>query len=179
MSRSALYRSDGAMDRTTTAGLCGKRVSATLSCYAFALAVLLTLGSVPIADAVSPLELTDATFTDDVVNREPNQRLSSFSLRDRGDDARLWFWFRVHCGNACHDTVVRNPQIPIYVKWAYHQDGKYIVKRTVPLKVQGSNWRTWAYKQNLSPGTWLVAVFGEEGVVCLGSQCEFTVQVTP
>lgn len=129
--------------------------------------------------AVSPLRLSDATFTEDVVNRQPSKRVTTFSLGEQGGDARLWFWFRVNCAGACLAGSTHNPRIPIFVKWAYHQDGKFIVKSTVPLRVQGDNWRTWAYKQNLTPGTWLVAVFSEEGVVCLDHQCDFTVEVTP
>ncbi len=142
-------------------------------------AVVLTLGPAVSSEAGSRLKLTDATFTDDVVNLQPRKRLTSFSLGDRGRDARLWFWFRVQCGDVCRDEERHNPQIPIVVKWALQEEGKYIVKVTVPLKVQGANWRSWAYKRNLKPGKWLVAVFGDEGVLCLDNQCGFSVEVTP
>lgn len=141
------------------------------------MAGLIGLSSFTYTYAEPPLRLTDATFTDEVVNRQPRNRLSSFSLGERGSQARLWFWFRVRCGDGCQDGATLRPRVRIFVKWAHHEDGKFIVKRTVPLTVEGLAWRTWAYKQNLQPGTWRVAIFTEQGPICLGDQCDFTVEV--
>ena len=67
--------------------------------------------------------------------------------------------------------------IPIYVKWAHREGDTFVVRDTIPLTVRGVQWRAWTYKEHLTPGTWRVAVFTEEGPVCLNDQCEFTVQV--
>ncbi len=134
---------------------------------------------VPFTGAESPMKLLDATFTDEIVNREPRTRLTSFTLGEQPDRARLWFWFQVHCGELCLDGQNSGLKIPIMVKWAYEQDKMFVVKRTVPLTVESMTWRTWAYKENLKPGTWQVVIFSQEGPVCLEEQCEFMVQVTP
>ena len=142
-------------------------------------ATLLSLSFIPYTSGESPFMLTDATFTDDVVNRQPHNRLKTFNIGTRGAHARLWFWFRVNCGEACLEETGTRPSTRIWVKWAYDEDGVFMVKRTVPLTVHGPNWRTWAYKRNLRPGTWRVAIFSEQGPLCLGAQCDFSVEVHP
>lgn len=131
-----------------------------------------------VASTDAPLSLTDATFTDSVTARQPGERLTSFALGEE-ESSRLWFWFRVECGEACIREPEVTPDIPIYVKWAHREGGTFVVRDTIPLRVRGVQWRAWTYKEHLVPGTWRVAVFTEEGPVCFQDQCEFTVHVTP
>lgn len=129
-----------------------------------------------LASTDAPLTITDATFTDSVAAREPGDRLTSFTLGEE-ESSRLWFWFRVECGDACIREPEVTPDIPIYVKWAHREGDTFVVRDTIPLTVRGVQWRAWTYKEHLTPGTWRVAVFTEEGPVCLHDKCEFTVQV--
>lgn len=126
------------------------------------------------------LTMTDATFTDSVTGREPGDRLTSFTLGEE-ESSRLWFWFRVECAEACIRESEVIPDIPIYVKWAHREGDTFVVRDTIPLRVQGLQWRAWTYKEHLAPGAWRVAVFTEEGPVCFQDQdqCEFTVHVVP
>lgn len=155
----------------------GRPSKRTILWVVWGTALVIGLSPLSYGSAEPLLRLTDAAFTDGVVNRQPRNRLTSFSMGEQGRQARLWFWFRIRCGDICGEDSMPQPKIPIFVKWAHRQDGKFIVKRTVPLTVKGSAWRTWAYKQNLEPGTWRVAVFAEHGPLCLGDQCVFTVEV--
>lgn len=131
-----------------------------------------------VASTDAPLSITDATFTDSVTAREPGDRLTSFTL-GKGESPRLWFWFRMECGEGCLREPGVAPDIPIYVKWAHREGDTFVVRDTIPLTVRGLQWRAWTYKEHLAPGTWRVAVFTEEGPVCFHEQCEFTVHVTP
>lgn len=130
------------------------------------------------ASTEAPLSITDATFTDSVTAREPGDRLTSFRLGEE-ESSRLWFWFRVECGEGCIREPEVTTDIPIYVKWAHREGDTFVVRDTIPLTVQGVQWRAWTYKEHLVPGTWRVAVFTEEGPVCFHDQCEFTVHVIP
>lgn len=140
--------------------------------------VAMSLLPTSVAAAEPPLSLTDATFTDRVEARQPGARLTSYNLPAE-TAPRLYFWFRLECGSACLEEPGATPEIPIYVKWAHEERDAFVVKDTIPLTVRGRQWRAWTYKENLEPGTWRVAIFTEEGPVCLEDQCQFTVQVTP
>ncbi len=125
------------------------------------------------------LTLLDATFTEGVLNREPQNRVSTFPLAGRNGQSRLWFWFKIQCTDRCQKNEGRSVKVPIMVKWAYKEDEMFVVKRTVRLTVENTHWRTWAYKQHLKPGTWQVVIFSEQGPVCLQERCYFQVEVTP
>ena len=123
--------------------------------------------------------LLDAAFTDQVVDRQPARRLTTFTLGENPKQARLWFWVRIHCGDLCLDGGAASHKVRIMVKWAFQEGDRYLVHRTVPLTVESMTWRTWAYKENLKPGRWQVVVFNDHGPVCLDEQCEFHVDVDP
>ena len=142
------------------------------------LLLLLGTDSRALASTEVPLTITDATFTDSVTAREPGDRLTSFTLGEE-ESSRLWFWFRLECGDACLREPDAAPAIPIYVKWAHQEGDTFVVRDTIPLTVRGVQWRAWTYKEHLMPGAWRVAVFTEEGPVCFQDQCEFTVHVVP
>lgn len=128
--------------------------------------------------AESSLTLLDATFTEGVSSRQPHNRVTSFPLAGRNGQSRLWFWFKIHCPDLCRDDGALSLKIPIMVKWAYKEQDMFVVKRTVRLTVENTNWRTWAYKQHLKPGTWRVVIFSDQGPICLKEQCHFEVEVT-
>ena len=98
-----------------------------------------TAGSA-LASTDAPLTITDATFTDSVSAREPGDRLTSFTLGEE-ESSRLWFWFRVECGDACIREPKVTPDIPIFVKWAHHEGDRFVVLDTIPLTVRGVQWR--------------------------------------
>lgn len=141
-------------------------------CWAIGAAALAETG------AQALLVLSDATFTDSVTDREPGERLTTFSLAGE-EPARLWFWFRVECQAACLPEPGVVPEVPIYVKWAVREGDTFVVKDTIPLTVRGLRWRAWTYKEHLQSGSWRVAVFTDEGPVCLEDQCQFTIEVAP
>lgn len=143
------------------------------------LCVLGALLNAPASDAESPMVLLDAAFTDQVLDREPGQRLTTFTLGANPTQARLWFWVRIHCGDLCLAGGAASPKVPIMVKWAFQEGDRYLVHRTVRLTVESMTWRTWAYKESLKPGRWRVVVFNDQGPVCLDEQCEFHVDVRP
>ena len=128
--------------------------------------------------AESSLTLLDATFTDGVSNRQPQNRVTSFPLGEGNGQSRLWFWFKIQCTDLCQKDGELTPKVPIMVKWAYKEREMFVVKRTVRLTVESTSWRTWAYKQHLKPGTWQVVIFSEQGPVCLQDRCQFLVEVT-
>ena len=131
-----------------------------------------------LAFAESSLTLLDATFADGVSNRQPQNRVTSFPLVGRNGQSRLWFWFKTHCTPPCRKDGALSSKIPLMVKWAYKEQDMFVVKQTVRLTVEHTNWRTWAYKQHLKPGTWQVVIFSDQGPVCLQDQCHFQVEVT-
>ena len=141
--------------------------------------VLLLVGAcllwgTPSTQAGLPMTITDATFTDGVANRTPQMRVTAFSLGDQGNQARLWFWFLVSCGDPCQGGAAS-----ITVRWSQKVGDQFAEQRAIPLTIQGPTWRTWAYKENLQPGTWKAEVISEQGPVCMSDKCEFTIEVTP
>jgi len=132
------------------------------------------------AQGATGLTLLDATFAERISDRQPQTRLTSFSLGGRSGPARLWFWFQLSCVDECLEQVITNGKITVTLHWYFDTGGGLSSKLITPLEVKAGTWRTQGFKQDLKPGTWKVVVHFENARVCLkDDQCEFSVEVTP
>jgi len=125
------------------------------------------------------LTLADATFTTGVSNRQPDDRIMSFSITARSRGTLLWFWFQARCSGLCLDQLAREQRLPLDVYWYFDTGGDLIGEPPVQLAIEGPEWRTWTNKEHLRPGTWRIVVWFENERLCLSDEtCEFTVEVT-
>lgn len=94
--------------------------------------------------------IAEAVLTTDIMDRQPVDNLTSVAA----DVGLVYMWTRV---------VGAEGEVEIEHVW-YHGDDEMA---RVPLRVAGSNWRTWSSK-NIEPswtGDWRVDVIGPDGTV--------------
>ena len=121
--------------------------------------------------------ILDAAFTDRIVNRKPETRVTSWSLKDRG--SRAWLWVKVHCTGPCLKKVNSTGKAQLTFHWYFETKHGFVKKYSASLSVKGEEWRTWAVKSDLVPGKWKVMIVSDSGQVCLEREgnCEFLLQV--
>jgi len=117
----------------------------------FAAAMLLMLS---VATAAQGLQVVDAKLGKGVQNRELVDETTTFSVNEKA-----YLWLRVTGG----------PADDVKVTWSVgdHRD-------TVPLKIGGSPWRTWANKTLWMAGEWTATVTDSSDQVL--KEVKFTVQ---
>lgn len=150
-----------------------------LACMICSAVVLLVLNDGPLsARGLIGLHLEDVAFTQRVVNRQPADRLTSFAMGNTGSTARLYFWLMAGCADQCLDHLQSDEKIPVTLYWYLDTGPIPILKDRIPLTVEGTEWRTWGFKENLKPGTWRVEVRSEDVKLCrLDKACLFTIEV--
>jgi len=100
--------------------------------------------------ATSGLEVAEAVITTAVVDRQPTDTLTTVSK----DIGTVFCWMRI-----------TGAQGEIQVEHVWYKDDTEVAR--VPLRVAGSNWRTWSSK-NIDPmwtGSWRVDIVGPDGAV--------------
>ncbi|MGD2152762.1 MAG: DUF2914 domain-containing protein [Gemmatimonadales bacterium] len=115
------------------------------------LALLLALAAALGAQqATSGLEVAEAVITTAVADRQPTDTLTTVSK----DIGTVFCWMRI-----------TGAQGEIQVEHVWYKDDTEVAR--VPLRVAGSNWRTWSSK-NIDPmwtGSWRVDIVGPDGGV--------------
>jgi hypothetical protein len=131
----------------------------------------------PKVNRAAGITILEAAFTDRIVNRQPETRVTSWSLKDRGGQA--WLWVKVHCTGPCLKKVNSNGKATLSFHWYLETKHGFIKKYSASLPVKGEEWRTWAVKRDLVPGKWKVMIVTDSGQVCSeqGGNCEFLLQV--
>jgi len=121
--------------------------------------------------------ILDAAFTDRIVNRQPETRVKSWSLKDRG--SRAWIWVKVHCTGPCLKRVGSSGKAQLTFHWYLETKSGFVKKYSASLPVKAEEWRTWAIKRDLVPGKWKVMIVADSGQVCSEQEgnCEFLLQV--
>jgi hypothetical protein len=124
------------------------------------------------------ITILDAAFTDRIVNRQPENRITSWRLKDAG--ARAWLWVKVRCSGPCQRKLTSQGKVQLTFHWFKETDKGFVKKYSASLPVKGHEWRTWAVKSNLEPGKWKVTILSDRGRVCLDQQskCEFLLDLT-
>lgn len=115
------------------------------------LALLLALAAALGAQQMTAvLEVAEAVITTAVVDRQPADNLTTVSK----DVGTVFCWMRI-----------TGAQGEIQVEHVWYKDDTEVAR--VPLRVAGSNWRSWSSK-NIDPmwtGNWRVDIVGPDGAV--------------
>jgi hypothetical protein len=113
-------------------------------------AALLLAVAVVVAAGQQALEVADIVITDQVMDREPGEHMTSVPA----DVGKVYCWMRIT--GADGETTIEHV-------W-YKGD---VEMARVPLTIAGSNWRTWSSKniENIWTGDWRVDVVGPDGTV--------------
>lgn len=130
-------------------------------------------------EVTSGITILDAAFTDRIVNRQPESRVTSWRLKDAG--ARAWLWVKVSCSGPCQRKLASQGRVQLTFHWFKETERGFIKKYSASLPVKAHEWRTWAVKSNLEPGKWKVTILADSGRVCMdgNGKCDFLLDVMP
>ena len=123
------------------------------------LALAAAVGAQEQATQGPELTVAEAVITSSVVDRQPGENLTTVA----SDVGKLYFW-----------TRITGAQGEVTIEHVWYKGDVEMAR--VPLKIAGSNWRTWSSKniEKIWTGEWRVDVVGPDGAVL--ESVSFTVQ---